>query len=264
MPGDVEVVPPPKKKKGEQLPAVEAPPLTPLIMLGRAVEQGASIEVLERLTALYERWEANQARRAYDAAIAEAKADIPVIRKLRKVSFGVGRAAFKHEDLGEIARTVDPILSKHGLSYRWRTSSKVGEPVLVTCVVSHRAGHFEENSLDAAPDNTGGKNTIQAIGSAVTYLQRYTLKAALGLAAAEDDDGRASTPVMLVNEQQVENVKALLAAIGDTKLPDRFMKHFKIERIEDLPVADYDDAVTQLEKKKAAASEPAAAATGNG
>ena len=38
---------------------------------------------------------------------------------------------------------------------------------------------------------------MQALGSAVTYLQRYTLKLALGIATSKDDDGESSgTPVL--------------------------------------------------------------------
>jgi hypothetical protein len=40
-------------------------------------------------------------------------------------------------------------------------------------------------------DATGNKNPVQQIGSTVTYLQRYTLLAATGLATSDsDDDGR--------------------------------------------------------------------------
>lgn len=62
----------------------------------------------------------------------------------------------------------------------------------ITCVISHRDSHGEENSLSAGADHSGEKNAIQAIGSTPTYLQRITLKVALGLAAAEDDDGKAA------------------------------------------------------------------------
>ena len=52
-------------------------------------------------------------------------------------------------------------------------------------------GHSEETTLKAPPDTSGSKNSIQAIGSTVTYLERYTLLAATGMAAAGmDNDGR--------------------------------------------------------------------------
>lgn len=67
--------------------------------------------------------------------------------------------------------------------------------VTVTCIISHRDGHFEENTLSAGRDESGNKNSIQAVGSTLTYLQRMTLKASLGLAASDDDDGASADVV---------------------------------------------------------------------
>lgn len=166
--------------------------ITPLDLLQRAVQSNTNVDVMEKLLGLQERWERNEARRAFDAAIAKAKSEIPVIRKGNQVDFTTsrGRTNYSYEDLATIAQTIDPILGKYGLSYRWRPNSD-SKSVTVTCILSHAAGHFEENTLYAPHDATGNKNAIQAVGSAVTYLQRYTLKAALGLAAAADDDARA-------------------------------------------------------------------------
>ena len=55
--------------------------VTPMDMIDRALVSGAAPETLERLLALQERWEAGQARKAFDAAIAEAKAEIPIVAK---------------------------------------------------------------------------------------------------------------------------------------------------------------------------------------
>ena len=124
-----------------QVPAV----VTPMGMIQHAIERGATTETLAQMMALQERWEANQARKAFDEAMSAAKAEIPVIFKNKTVDFtsAKGRTNYRHEDLAGIARTVDPILSKHGLSYRFRTSSNPNEPVTVTCVVTHRQGHSE-------------------------------------------------------------------------------------------------------------------------
>ena len=66
------------------------------------------------------------------------------------------------------------------LSYRWRTTSEINQPVSVTCIVSHRSSYSETNTPSAGRDDSGKKNSIQQVGSTITYLQRYTLKAALG------------------------------------------------------------------------------------
>lgn len=169
--------------------------LTPMEMIDRALTSGASVETLDKLMALQERWEANQARKAFDQAIAAARAQIPPIIKNREVDFttGKGRTNYAYEDFAAIARTVDPILSQHGLSYRFRTAQE-GPNITVTCILSHSGGYSETTSLTAGRDESGNKNSIQAVGSTATYLQRYTLKASLGLSVSHDDDAAAAAP----------------------------------------------------------------------
>jgi ERF superfamily protein len=164
---------------------VENAPLTPMDMLNRAVSSGADIEVLEKLMGLQERYEKNQARKAFDEAVAAAKAEIPPILRNRE-----GHNQKRYADFAAIAEVVDPIITSHGLSYRFRTLQN--DKINVTCILSHKAGHYEETTLSGPADATGSKNAIQAIGSTLTYLQRYSLVQALGLAAANDDDGKAS------------------------------------------------------------------------
>lgn len=225
--------------------------ITPMAMLSQAVANGASIETLEKLMGLQERYEANQARKAFDNAMAAAKAEIPVIFKNRTVDFTSqkGRTNYRHEDLAEVARTVNPVLARHGLSYRFRSSVE-GAMVTVTCVVSHRAGYSEENTLSAGKDDSGNKNSIQAVGSALTYLQRMTLKASLGLAASDDDDGRASGGAPdTVSDDDEDRIKALIV---ETKSDiGKFLETFKVESIADLPVKDFPRALAMLETKKA-------------
>lgn len=238
----------------EQPEASTGTALTPMDMVGRAVASGASIEVVEKLMALHERWEANQGRKAFDEAMSAAKAEIPVIFKSREVDFtsSKGRTHYRYEDLAEIAKTVNPILGRHGLSYRFRTTSPANEPVTVTCIVSHRQGYSEENTLSAGRDESGNKNSIQAIGSTLTYLQRMTLKAALGLAASSDDDGRtagADDDGELISAEQRDAILSLIDDLGGSAYV--FCKYFKIEAIAALPASQYGRAVKALEAKRA-------------
>lgn len=224
--------------------------LTPMDMLERAVSSNAGVEVISKLMDLQDRWQAGQARRSFDEAMAAAKAEIPVIMKNREVDFtsSKGRTNYRHEDLAEIARTVDPILTKHGLSYRFRTTSQPNEPVSVTCIVSHRHGHSEENTLSAGRDESGNKNSIQAVGSTITYLQRYTLKAALGLAASNDDDGSASEKPAFITSDQLQRIIALTDEVKADK--ERFCKYLKIGSLAEILASDFDHAMKLLEAKR--------------
>ncbi len=224
--------------------------LTPMDMIDRAVQSGANVETLGKLMELQERWDRNQARKAFDEAMSAAKAEIPVIFKNREVDFtsAKGRTNYRHEDLAGIARVVDPILTKHGLSYRYRTSSVPSEPVTVTCIVTHRLGHSEENTLSAGRDESGNKNSIQAVGSTITYLQRYSLKAALGLSASNDDDAKTAAMGETVDTEQIDKLRSLIVEVA-ADIP-KFCKYMKVEKIDDIAAKDFKRAVSALEAKR--------------
>lgn len=231
------------------LPLVSIPitPTTPMEMLNRAMMSGAAPEILEKMMALQERWEKNEARKAFDRAMSAAKAEIPPIRKNRTVSFGAGKTAYQHEDLSEIERTVVPILSRHELSYRFRTNV-TDKSIVVTCIVSHQDGHREENSLPGPADTSGSKNALQAIGSTVTYLQRYTLKAALGLSASDDDDATSISGGGDLTEDQKKKLGDALVEAGADVV--RFCRLYGIEDPNDLPARQFADAMAKLERKQ--------------
>lgn len=223
-------------------PAHSAPvAITPMDMLDRAVQAGQPIEVLTKLMDLQDRWEKTQARKAFDVAIARAKADIPVI-----VKTATGHNSKKYADFAGIARVIDPVISRHGLSYRFRTAQ--ADKISVTCVLSHEAGHFEETTLAGPADQTGNKNAIQAIGSTLTYLQRYSLVQALGLAASDDDDGKAGGVGSAVSEDQATEIRDMLASIDNKETEARFLKWLKVDRVGDIPAARFDEAMAALKK----------------
>jgi len=221
---------------------------SPLTMIDKALDRGADVAILEKLLQLEERHRDNLARRAFDSAIAAAKAEIPAIRKNKKVDFtsAKGRTNYSHEDFSEIARTVDPILSRHGLNYRFR-SAQDGQTVTVTCILSHRDGHREETTLSCGADHSGNKNPSQAIGSAATYLQRYTIKIALGLAASEDDDARGTASQARINADQFQTLQGLLEEAGADEA--KMLQWLKAETVEEMTLAQFDTAVSMLRKK---------------
>ncbi len=77
-----ELAPKAGNSQGQAVVAVD-----PMQLLSMAVAQGADIDKLEKLMALQERWEANNARKEFDNAIAAAKSEIKPIVKKREVVF---------------------------------------------------------------------------------------------------------------------------------------------------------------------------------
>ena len=163
---------------------------SPGALLRLAIDRDLPIEKLQQLMGLQERWEANEARKAYVAAMGDLKRDdCPVIVKDQTVSYKNTR--YDHSSLAHVVSQCVAALAKHGFHHEWETAQDKGT-VEVSCIVTHRQGHSTRKTLTAPHDTSGSKNAIQAIASTVTYLQRYTLLMALGLAPADDDDGRAA------------------------------------------------------------------------
>jgi len=162
---------------------------SPQGMIMLALKEKADPEVLNKLMDLQERWDAKEAKKAYVEAMSAFKQDAPaVIQKDAHVNFSTakGNTSYSHATLGNIIIQITSMLSKHGLSASWETH-QADAHVKVTCHVTHSQGHRESTSLNGPLDDSGSKNKIQQVGSTVTYLQRYTLLAALGLATMDQD-----------------------------------------------------------------------------
>ena len=239
-----------KHEAAPQRVAIAQPASNPLMdMISEAVRAGQSIDVIRELKNMAKELADDAARRAFEAAMSEAKAEIPTITKNRMVDFSSskGRTHYAHEDLGGIAKVVDPILGKHGLSYRFETTTE-NKTVKVVCIVSHREGHSVRNELTAAHDESGNKNSIQAVGSTLTYLQRMTLKAALGLAASDDDDGGASETGAFVSPSQLAQLVELADDVNADKV--KFCKYLKVGSLAEIPAKTFDHARQLLEAKR--------------
>lgn len=168
-----------------------APSATPADLLRIAVENGADLDHLERLMALQERWEANEARKSYVAAMTAFKAEKLTIVKGKKVEYT--GTSYMHAELSDVTDVICPALARHQLSHRWDVSQE-GERITVDCVITHVLGHSERVTMQAMPDNSGKKNAIQQVASTITYLQRYTLLAATGVATkGQDDDAQGDS-----------------------------------------------------------------------
>lgn len=162
---------------------------TPVHLLDMAVQRGASLDQLDRLMAMKERWDAAEAVKAFNVAFVAFKAEAIKLPRTKKIANGPLKGK-SHVELSGVVEAATPALSRHGLSAAWKLTKDEPAWMEVTCTLSHVAGHSEAVSMGGAPDTGPGRNAIQARGSVKTYLERYTLTAILGLAASgADDDG---------------------------------------------------------------------------
>lgn len=93
----------------------------------------------------------------------------------------------KYADLAEIINTVRPVLAKHGLSVT-QFPSYDGALAHVETIIAHDSGEWMSGTTSSPVQ----KADPQGIGSATTYLRRYSLAAVCNL-AQEDDDANAAS-----------------------------------------------------------------------
>lgn len=141
---------------------------------------------LEHLLSVRDRWEAAEARKAFNVAFSAFKAEAVEIVKNKGVTDGPLKGK-RYAELFSVVNAVTPALSRHGLSASWKLTKDERDWIEVTCTIRHVLGHSEAVSMAGPPDAGGAKNAIQARASTITYLERYTLKAACGLAEQGDD-----------------------------------------------------------------------------
>ena len=188
---------------------------TPAMLLQIAVERGQPLDYVERLMQLQERYEANEARKAYNVAFSAFKSEAVVLLKNKRVTDGPLKGK-GYAELHAVVNAVTPALSRHGLSASWKLTKDERDWIEVTCTVKHIAGHSESVSMGGPPDAGGAKNKIMERASTVSYLERYTLKAILGLSEQDDDtDGGAARDEWVQRAEESGNEKDLNALVRE-------------------------------------------------
>jgi hypothetical protein len=192
---------------------VQVEPANPAHLLEMAINKDLDIEKLTKLMELQKAWQADQARKAFFNALNEFQFKVPELRKDKKVSFKTqnGQTEYNYATLASITRQIRDTCKDFGLAYRWEISDTKDE-IKVTCIITHVDGHSEKTTMTASPDGSGSKNPIQARGSAIEYMKRYTLIGALGLSTADSDiDGEVPiVSVDLLHQQYMEHYNNLI------------------------------------------------------
>jgi hypothetical protein len=149
----------------------------------------------------------------FNAAFAEVQSEIDGIVKSGK------NPVFKNpyarlEDLDAAAR---PIYTRHGFTVRYSTDENWKDGwILMRLTLAHEGGHSEITALPGPYDlqppsqrsNQPARSPIQAIGSSVTYLRRYTLEMALNLVPKNnplDDNGRRTQREYLDRKDEIKS-----------------------------------------------------------
>jgi len=216
--------------KDEIIHPIAAQPSKYLSLIEMSIEKGAELVQLEKLMDLQERFEANEAKKQFNHAMSLFQSELPVIEKKGLVNYTTskGTTSYNYAKLEDIAQGIRPALKASGLSYRF-TQEQNGAQIKVTCIVTHRDGHSESSSLVSNPDISGGKDSLKALASAISYLRRYTLTGLLGIVVGgEDDEGGEGGFGAATNEPANQPAKEVNNVLSDDAFNAKFPKWEKM------------------------------------
>jgi hypothetical protein len=180
-------------------PLMVAP--TPGHLIEMAINKDLDVEKLQKLMEMQREYNATIARKAFFEAFTKFQSNAPDLRKTKEVSFTTstgGVTKYSYAPLAVIVRQIKQLCEDCSLTYRWEIKDSAAL-IEVTCIITHSDGHSERTSMSGNADGSGSKNPIQARGSTIEYLKRYTLIGAFGLSTA-DTDIDAQLPELDINK----------------------------------------------------------------
>jgi hypothetical protein len=217
-----------------------------------ACDPAADIDKLERILSMRTRMEAESRERAFNELMAEAQKRMePINADARNPE-----TKSKYASLAKVDRAIRPIYTELGFALSFNTSPDAPPEHVRMLLDVSAAGHTKRYQVDMPTDGKGPKggnvmSRTHAVGSGMSYGQRYLLKLAFNLAidSSADDDGNAVGKATggMITAEQVERIKTLAAAVkADLR---RFCEFFGIASIEAIPAVHFDKAVAALAAK---------------
>ena len=186
-------------------------------------------------------------------ALAAAQGELEPAEKNATAAIGEkGKLSRKYADLTAMIDAVRKVLPKHGLSIAQIVLPTEGVAHVRTMLM-HESGQWLASECRMPYDNTGSKNTVQSMGSAITYARRYSLSALVGVVADDDDDGEpprrnAPEPAPQPKPERV-NLAALAKALSEVRDGTGFVACYNRHRItEGHP--DYEAVKNMFGKKR--------------
>lgn len=222
-----------------------------LTMINQALHnKDITVEKLNGLLDFKERLD----RKAYEveanAAFSRVIANMPRIKKNGQIDFGKANskpiAYAKWEDVQDAIR---PIYEAEHFTLRFDSVAREGGGANVSAILTHANGHTFTASVPLPLDLSGGKQSIQGMGSTVSYGQRYSTKQLFNLVFEGDDDDGVRGGTTFINDAQAEQIKNLIIETRTDTLS--FLRIFECASVENITSGNFKAAVNMLLAKKA-------------
>ena len=246
-------------KQPAAMPSQAMTPVMPaasmLAIIARAVSDPAvDVAKMQALLDMQERILAKQAEAEFNAALVRLADAMPRVRKNGRVELGGGKGYdfARWEDMDTVVR---PHKRREGFTLSFDMEAREGGGAVVIGTLLHAGGHSRRASIPLGLDAGAGRNSLQAMGSTLSYGKRYCAEMLLNIVReGADNDGLPATNAQAahLSAAQVEELHALMRETRT--LEARFLSVMApgLRSVADAPAADFPRLKNALLTKRAA------------
>jgi hypothetical protein len=231
-----------------------------------ALDPGADAAKLERIIASYERPQGERGRARIQRGegpdpkkarrYQDRQEQASTLRNREREASEGSYEVFKYAPLEEIDKYLRPLLLEEEMDLSYSDEPREHGWILIRGRLKHLpGGHFEDSFMPAPPDTSGGKSSVQGVGSTNSYLRRYIACNIFNIVVVGDDnDGNGGT----IDQAQTTTIVEL---IKKAKGGPKFLKYMRARSIEEagsleaavatIAARDYRKAISTLEEQMA-------------
>ena len=206
---------------------IETQQPTPMTIISQMVTSGSmDVETVKGLLDIQKSLDLQESIRSFNRDFAMMRSEMPIFKREKQAY------TTTYTPLEDIMKLAQPVLSKYGFSASFSTSQIDAKAVSVTCDIMHRDGHSKSTSLIVPVEVvTKGMNSMQALGSAITYGKRYTISGLLNIVTADDKDNNgfaesARQAKPKISDEQMEKAKKAIETNKTTL--EQIMGHYDV------------------------------------
>ncbi|WP_409361891.1 ERF family protein [Bartonella heixiaziensis] len=219
-------------------------------ILNRALENDVGIDRLQRLLDLRDQ---EIKRQNYQNFVRDLSAMQTECQDIEKNSTNTHTNS-KYATLDQYIDAVKDALATYDFALFSRIKSQTATNVTIEIILSHPSGNQISTEGTFPIDSTGSKNSIQSVGSTLTYARRYLLGMLLNVASKEDDtDGQTQTKEGDTNNQKVSSkqIKQIEELIKETGTNESSLLYFaEAEELTDMSCEKAELVLGHLERRK--------------
>lgn len=215
-------------------------------------DPSVSVEKLERLMAMKERYDSIQAEVEFKAAFSRVQEKMPTITKHGRIMVK-GQVRSTYAPYDDIDKEIRPIYTAEGFSLSFDSqftpnphSATAPGSLTITVKINHRLGHSETRSVALPIDRNEYRTGVQDLKSTVSFGMRVaTIMLFNIITVDEDNDGQNKTEP-ITTEQKNQILDLIMDRNADEA---KFCKYMDVQKVDEITQDRFQMAINALQNK---------------